>query len=374
MLLFAGFRRNVCAGVVLLVVAGSGHGQDTSVEVDTVRARVQPDLEIELPSGIIEQKSTIPVGNAAFAVESTIDFVTGSIAGDVSLNRYFRSVSLAPFVSLGVDASTEPPLVPETTETVDRSRHVRVGTDWSIAASTFQLSVELREDTRFSYNGDASQTLDLFPTVAWEVSDLRPALPSQTPETVGGWFRLEFTQRAHVDSSSAVDLRGRIAGLLHHRAFERWRWRHRMELYSPLVVWNRARSERVGLGGFDSVRGFDEGAIRTRRGVFSANTASFNLGSDDETGDTIEHIRFHSLRALAVGDVALYQNSHDLTAIPRAMAGVGTGIATTVSAPGGIHLDMEAYVTIPVEAGLLPVIYVRSSLFSLATDIDDVDG
>jgi hypothetical protein len=55
------------------------------------------------------------------------------------------------------------------------------------------------------------------------------------------------------------------------------------------------------------------------------------------------------------------------------MAGVGTGLATTLSAPGGIHLDVEAYVAFPIEASPMPVVYVRSSLFSLATDMDEVD-
>lgn len=373
MRLFADLRRSAIAAVVLLSAAAAGHGQDASVEVDTVRARVQPDLEIELPSGIIEQQSSIPIGEAAFTVASRIDFLTGSIAGDVSLSRNLSAISLTPFVELGVEANTDPPLVPETTESIDRARHATVGTDWSGWRGTFQLSTELREDVRFTENGESGQSMDLFPRLAWEVSDLRPVLPSQTPETVGGWFRIEVTQRTHLESQTAVDLRGRLAALLHHRTFDRWRWRHRMEFYSPLIVWNQDRSDTTGLGGFDSVRGFDEGAISTRRGAFSANTASFNLGSDEETGDTIEHIRFHSLRALGVADIGVYQTDYALATIPRVLAGIGTGIATTLSAPGGIHLDVELFVTMPTERSPMPVVYVRSSLFSLATDLEEID-
>lgn len=371
---FAGFRKLI-AGITLLALAtGTSYGQEASVEVDTVRARVQPDLEIELPSGIVEQSSTIPIGDASFSVNSSIDFITGSIAGDVSLSRNFSSLNLTPFVDVGVEASTEPTLVPEATESVDRIRRGTAGIDWTGWYGTFQLSTEVREDIQFSEGNGASASTDAFPSLAWEISDLRPVLPAQTPETVGGWFRIEFTQHTHIGAQSAVDVKGRMAALLHHRAFDRLRWRHRMEIYSPLVVWNRTRSSAVGLGGFDSVRGFDDGAISTRRGAFSTNTASFHLVSDEETGDTIEPIRFHSLRALAVGDIALYQNTFSLVAVPQVMAGVGTGLATTLSAPGGIHLDVEAYVTLPIEASPMPVIYLRSSLFSLSTDIEDMNG
>ncbi len=374
MRLFADLRRSAIAAVVLLSAAAAGHGQDASVEVDTVRARVQPDLEIELPSGIVEQQSSIPVGEAAFTVASSIDFITGSIAGDVALSRNLSAISLTPFIELGVEANTKPPLVPEATESIDRARHATVGTDWSGWRGTFQLSTELREDVRFTENGEAGQSVDVFPRLAWEVSDLRPVLPSQTPETVGGWFRIEVTQRTELESQSAVDLRGRLAALLHHRTFDRWRWRHRMELYSPLVVWNQDRSDTTGLGGFDSVRGFDNGAISTRRGAFSANTASFNLGSDEETGDTIDHIRFHSLRLLGVADIGVYQTDYALATLPRVLAGIGTGIATTLSAPGGIHLDVEIFVTMPIEMSPMPVVYVRSSLFSLSTDLEQIDS
>ncbi len=376
MRLSAGFRNILAAAValtLLMLAAGVGYGQEASVEVDTVRAQVQPDLEIALPSGIIEQSSTIPIGEASFAVNSSIDFITGSIAGDVLLSRNLGSLSLAPFVDVGVEASTEPTLLPEATESVDRIRYVTAGIDWTGWRGTFQLSTKLREDIQLSDDNSNSESIDAFPQLAWEISDLRPVLPSQTPETVGGWFRIELTQRTYIATQSAVDMQGRIAALLHHRAFDRLRWRHRMEIYSPLIVWNRDRSSTVGLGGFDSVRGFDEGAITTRRGAISANTASFNLGSDEETGDTIEHVRFHSLRALAVGDIALYQDTLSLVAVPQVMAGVGTGIATTLSAPGGVHLNVEAYITLPIEGSPMPVIYLRSSLFSLSTDIEDME-
>jgi hypothetical protein len=366
--------RDLVAGVALLAAgAGTGYGQEASVEVDTVRARLRPDLEFVLPSGIVKQSSTLPVGEASLSVRSSIDFVTGSIAGDVVFSRVLSSIHLTPFLELGVEVSTEPTLVPEATESVDRIRHGTAGTRWSGGTGTWELTGEIREDIRLSENNGGSETLDVYPSVAWEVSDLRPVLPTRTPETVGGWVRIELTQRAHLGTQSAVDLRGRIAALLHHRAFDRLRWRHRMEIYSPLAVWNRSRSKTVDLGGFDTVRGFEGGAISTRRGALSANTASFNLGSDDEMGETIEHVRFHSLRALAVGDIAIYQDTYSLASVPQVMMGAGSGIATTLSAPGGIHLDVEAYVALPVEAAPMPVIYVRSSLFSLSTDMDEVN-
>ncbi|MEX2442150.1 MAG: hypothetical protein WD492_00995 [Alkalispirochaeta sp.] len=371
---FVGFRKSIAAAVLVVAAAAVGHGQEASVEVDTVRARVRPDVEIELPSGIVEQKSTIPIGDASFTVQSTIDFLTGSIAGDVTLSRFLSAVDLTPFVELGVEASIEPTLVPEASESVDRIRRATVGARWTGGPGSWEVTTEFREDIRLSEENGDSESLDAFPTVAWEISDLRPVLPARTPETVGGWVRIELTQRTHVGTQSAVDLRGRIAALLHHRALDRLRWRHRMEIYSPLAVWNRVRSDTVGLGGFDSIRGFEDGAINTRRGALSANTASFNLGSDDKVGETIDHVRFHSLRALAVGDIALYQDSYSLSTVPEVMAGIGTGLATTLSAPGGIHVDVEAYVAFPIEATPMPVVYVRSSLFSLSTDIDDVDG
>ncbi len=349
------------------------YAQTTSVEIDTIRTSIRPQLELRVPSGEVRQDTTIPVGESRFNVNSVFDLYTGSISGEI---RGFRSIGdVTPYLAVGLQLDAEPPLTADVTdgvaglaadETIERDRFAGTGLRWELVPGAVVLSTEVREKLFLSGETERN-TVDLTPEVAWEIEDIRPILPQRTPETVGGLLQVAFTQRTSLDAGSAVDLRWRVSAVLNHRPADMWRWEHRLTATTPLVVWDRERSQPLGLGGFDSVRGVDAGSVPGRRAIVLGNTLSRALGPGAPAdGNGVQRVRFHSLRAIAVGDVAMLQNDWSLVDVPRVIAGAGLGLASTVSAPGSIHLDVRAYAALPAERSPMPILYLRTSLFALS--------
>jgi hypothetical protein len=369
--------------VALLLFFGPGvhlFAQDGSVEIDTVRTRVRPQLEFSLPSGEVRQLSTIPVGESAFTVRSDLNPFTGSLSGGLRIARPIAEFE--PYLDLGLELQTETPLAAEATELVpeidveemlERDRLATVGAWWSRLPGRIEGAVEVRERILFRASEDAVSSVDVTPLLAWETSNVRRLLPGRTPETVGGFGRVEVTHLANVDSMSAVDLRLRLSGLINHRPGDRWRAQHRLQAFLPLAIWNRRLSRTVTFGGFDAVRGYPTDEPAANRGLISSNVLSREITTSGDGSDPVESLMFHSIRALGLLDFGLYQPAFSIDEPLRGVAGGGGGLAFTVSAPGGIHFDVEAYLAAPFEVAPMPVIYVRTAVFSLST-IDVPDG
>lgn len=363
-------------GFLFLALCGAVSAQTTTVQLETVRTSVQPQLDVVVPTGEIRQDTVVPVGAGRFDVRSRFNLYSGSMDGRVRVSRPLGPI--VPFFAVGLTVDTEPVFVTEVDgalpgdagpQTVERDRYGSVGLRWNALPGTIGLSSELRERLFLTGAGDDAESVDITNTLAWTVEDVQPILPQQTPETVGGFLRVSLAQRNSLDTGRAIDITGRIEGRLNHRPWDRWSLEHRLTISSPVVVWDRNRSRPVGLGGFDSVRGLDSGAVTARRVVVVGNTLSRALGArGDEVDMSIRDIRLHSLRAVAILDGAIYQEEYALARRPAAVASAGIGMATTVTAPGGIHLDLRSYVAVPVTQVPIPVVYFRTSLFSLATD------
>jgi hypothetical protein len=363
--------------IVLLLLCLPGvrlSAQDGSVEIDTVRTRVRPQLEFSLPSGEVRQRSTIPVGESAFTVRSDLNPFTGSLSGGLRIAR--RIDEFEPYLDLGLDLQTETPLAAEASELFaeidveemfERDRLATIGARWSRLPGRIEGAVEVRERVLFRASEEALSSIDVTPLLAWESSNVRRLLPGRTPETVGGYGRVEVTHLANVDSMSAVDLRLRVSGLINYRPGDRWRAQHRLQAFTPLIIWNRRLSRSVGFGGFDAVRGHPADDTVANRGLISSNVVSREITTSGDGSDPIESLTVHSVRALALFDFGVYQSAFSIDEPLGAIAGGGGGLALTVSAPGGIHFDLEAYLAAPLDQAPMPVIYIRTAVFSLST-------
>lgn len=367
-------RRALCGLVLgsgLLATPAAVDAQSSSVSFSTVGTQVRPSLELRVPSGEVRQDTDIPVGDARFNVSSAFDIYTGSINGRLRLYRSWGPVT--PEVAVGLALDTEPPLSSELakqtqllnlSEAVERRRDYSLGARWNLPLGGISGTTTVEEALFFSGNQQAEETRDLISRLAWDVNDVRPVLPEATPETVGGSLRLGLRHRISLDASSAVALRAQVDGTLNHRPVDRWRLEHRLRLGSPLIVWSPERVRLTSIGGFDTVRGLDSGAVSSWRELIVGTTASRGLGARGNAPDAeLRQVRIHSVRVLALLDAAAYQKTDAIDESVRLTGGTGLGLASTISAPNGFHIDTRMFLAMPLDRTPMPVIYLRSSLF-----------
>lgn len=363
--------------VALAVLAGGTivspglAAQSSSVSFSTVGTQVRPSLELRVPSGEVRQDTDIPVGDARFNVSSAFDIYTGSINGRLRLYRSWGR--LTPELAVGLALDTEPPLSSELagrvdfvslSEAVERTRDYSLGARWKLPLGTLSGGVSVEERLFFSGSQEAAESQDLLSRLSWDVDDVRPVLPEATPETVGGYLRLGLEQRTSLDAATAVALRLRVNGSLNYRLGERWRIEHRLQAGSPVYAWSPGRVRLSSIGGFDTVRGLDGGEVSSWRELILGTTAARGLGARGDAPDAeVRRIRFHSMRALSLMDAAVYQRDQDLIERPRVTAGTGLGLASTITAPNGFHIDTRAFLAVPLDRTPMPVVYLRSSLF-----------
>ncbi len=366
--------------------------QEPTLDVDAVGVRVQPQLEFIIPYGVISQSADIPIGQSVVSTKADFDLATSAVAGEVGLSRRFGNwePGLRAYQRSNTEGIAQPRitggevrLIPDE-RYLERERGVVGDLDWYIQEDVIgNGALELTEsiETLLSEptNGEEIQEsqFEIIPSLSMELRTLRIPTPRRSADIQGTYLRFTLSQRYIDEVSNPASLSGRVATLLSLDPLPRINLEHQISATTPLYIYDRELFQPLSLGGFDTLRGFDSGAVTETRGILARNTLTWRpfpekeadfdspvVGEEDET----VKIRIHNFKALVAVDAVVAQEEPDLDSEVSAYLGAGPGAAVTVSAGESVHFDLRAYLAWPVGYSEIPVFYLQGAIFSVSTN------
>lgn len=372
--------RRLLIALILIVAAGRvpllPEDLEGVVRVDAVQTRVQPDVEVFIPSGIIVQDSRSELGIREIRVRSQFNLYTGSLAASISVGRLEGLVRPSTQIGLVLDSeSLVDPLFADTALLtsrgfVRRRRFADPRLDIATGGATIWTSARLVETLELTLAGsDQNRRIDVYPEVGWRFERLRRLFPEASPELAGGSASSRLTLRVDATRYVPVDLRWSTRASIAYRPRERMRIEHALLAETPLVIWDGDISGRVSVGGTDRLRGWEAGSPTGRAVMIAATTLEHTVAghiTTPEEGD-IPSVRAHSFRLVAAADGAIYQPERPLLgSVPQAALSFGAGLAFTISESNDRHFDVRALVALPVANPPLPVFYLSTALFAVS--------
>jgi hypothetical protein len=236
--------------------------------------------------------------------------------------------------------------------------HTRLGTAMSVT-DTFEWSLsndELVDDG-----------IDLVPEVFLIYDNMRAVDPNRTLAFSGVAGRVSVAQRYRNSFSNPVSLELENRLLFQYLLGPDWSIEEHLSFDTLLDIWREDLVTLYQLGGFDSVRGFAPNEIEAvRAGMLSSQLARRILRDLDVSFSPRERrrISIHQYRLFVFNDLAVTQRNLPLDTAPSFYGSAGLGLGTVVSS-GRVHVDVSVSAAQPFDAGRLPVVYLRTTLFNL---------
>lgn len=367
-------------------------GEEPTIKVDSVGVRVLPQLEFVIPYGVISQSADIPIGQSVISTNADFDLAASAVAGEVGLRRRFGSwePGIRAYQRANAEGIAEPRitggevrLIPDE-RYLERQRGVVGGLSWYIqddVVGNGELELTESIETLLSEptDGEAlrNSRFEIIPSLSMELRRLRIQTPTRSADIKGTYLRFTLSQRYVDRFSNPAALSGRIATLLSLDPLPSMALEHQISATTPLYIWDRELFNPLGLGGFDTLRGFGSGDVTETRGLIARNTLTWSpfpetsaefespvVGEEDMT----VNVRVHNFKALLAVDALLAQKDPELDSEISAYLGTGPGAALTISTRGSIHFDLRAYLVWPVGHDTIPVFYLRGAVFSISTE------
>lgn len=366
--------------------------EEPTIQVDTLGVRVQPQLEFIIPYGVISQRADIPIGGSVISTKADFDLASSAVAGKVGLSRRFGSFE--PAVSAYQRSNSEGIAEPRISggevrlspkeRYLERERGAVGQVSWYLMESLVaNSSLELDEsiETVLSETDQGEEirdaTFEIVPSVYLELRSLEITTPRRSAEIRGSHLRFTLSQRYVDNFESPASLEGRIATLWNHEPARTVSLEHQLSAVTAFHVWDRDLYKPLSLGGFDTLRGFDNGAVNGRRSLLARNTLTWRafpnvgVGFDSPVvgnGDDTVRVRIHNFKALFAVDALLAQEELEIVSQVKPYLGAGPGAALTVSAGESIHFHLRSYVAWAVGYMQPPVFYLQGAIFSISTD------
>lgn len=366
--------------------------EEPTIQVDTFGVRVQPQLEFIIPYGVISQRADIPIGGSVISTKADFDLASSAVSGEVGLSRRFGNwePGVRAYQRSNSEGIAQPRITGGEVRLTPRERYLErergaVGElSWYLMedlVANSSLALDESIETLLSEPAPGEEVreaiFEIVPSVYLELQSLRITTPRRSAEIRGSHLRFTLSQRYVDNFASPATLEGRIATLWNHQPAGSVVLEHQLSGITPLYVWDRSLHKPLSLGGFDTLRGFDNGAVNAGRGFLARNTATWRafptaaLGFDSPVvgnGDDTVRVRVHNLKLLFAADALLAQQDLELTSAIKPYLGAGPGAALTISAGESIHFDLRSYVAWAVGYSQPPIFYLQGAIFSVAVD------
>jgi hypothetical protein len=309
------------------------------VRVTELRARVSPQLEVVLPTGNFYAHFVTNFNILEIAFNLNFSVLGNTLGGDLELSypvktftpyiTFFQNLDFenyfAPDVSEG-----EIVLVP-TQEYVRRDRGLDLGLGWE-AADNFTIKPSVVFDEVFE--GDLTESVvleegvDIVPQTSFEYDSLRAEKTETDPVYAGLYFKSNFRLRYRDDFHTPVEADNRNQLSLYHNARQRWYFNEEATLDYPIKIWLSDLATYYSLGGFESIRGYDEGSIPSLRFfLLSLNVErAIFYGKEMKIKLSKRLVRIHQFRLVLLSDTLLSQDRIYGGAPVQFYSGAGGGI------------------------------------------------
>ncbi len=347
-----------------------------NVKFSTVQAQVSPSLDLVLPSGNVRLTFTQPINRLDLIFYLGYGIISSNINSELTFAynikrfrpylKFFQSTDFENLVAPGISGS-DIVLVP-TDKYIERNRGFEGGIGYRLAPKLYLEPAFLLDEV---FKGSLTETrvledgFDLVPKLSFIYDGVRALDPANKLYFKGLSYRTVFKARFRDSFDTPVDMRNENQLLSHFNIRSSWFFILRGTLDYPIAIWEKKLAGYYELGGFDSIRGYENGSINAFSfNLFTVDT-EHELFRDRELNLFKNNLRIHQFRVKLFTDSLLYQESIGLKSDLGYLASLGAGFSFVLSGQKKSHFKIEFSAAQGLQSRNKPILYFRTSLFNL---------
>jgi hypothetical protein len=357
--------------------AGETTERKVDIQYSEVRARISPAVEFALPTGLVTISFSQLFNN--LGLYFYLDY--GTISSDINSEIKFdyNLGKFVPYVRFFLQADFENLVAPAisgsgigfvpTHKYIYRSRGLEPGLGYRVLPK-FSIEPSFLVDDMFKGSLTEGTVLDegvdLVPRVSFVYDSVTAPDPEDSLYFKGLYYRSLFQARFRDSFEDAVSMENQNLMLLHLNIKRKWYFRERMSIDYPLAIWDRERANYYELGGFDTIRGYEDKSIYSYSFFLLTTDAEHEFLKDSELQLKKKNVlRIHQYRLKLLFDSLLTQDRIGIEGGVDYLASLGTGFAFVLSGKRNTHFRIELYGAQALTKPFSPIIYFRTSLFNL---------
>jgi hypothetical protein len=211
--------------------------------------------------------------------------------------------------------------------------------------------------------------IDLVPKLSLVYDGVTALDPSNQLLFKGIYYRTIFNARFREDFKTPVELKNENLYLHHFNIKRNWFFLLRGTLNYPIAIWAEELASFYQLGGFDTIRGYEYRSINAFSFFLFTVETERELFKDREVIMLKNRLKMHQFRLKLLCDSLLYQDSYGLASDVQYLASLGTGISLVFTGGRKSHFRTELYVAQGIQSGAGPIVYFRTTLFNLESQL-----
>jgi hypothetical protein len=351
--------------------------QKVEVKVTDVSARLSPTFEFELPSGNVYEHFVEHFNHMDMTFGLNYNFLDNHIAGDVEfaypIKRWTPAVNF--FLDLDFENDFTPQLqgdtivILPTDKYISRDRGVKTSLSYSLYKNVSLISSFIVTDV-FKGSLTEDRVLDEGTDYNLQLGAVYHTLRAKNLERMlsfEGLYLSTMFDTAFRDSLSNLTILINSNNLLFKFGTKKgWQLEEKLNLNYPVYIWNREISSFYSLGGFDSIRGYEQRSINAFRFLLVSSTIEKDIFKDSELKFRLWklQVRAHQFALFFLFDQLFSQDTMSLHSPISLDTSVGSGLSFVLSGKTRGHFKVELYAAQPFEQNRWPILYFKTSLYS----------
>jgi hypothetical protein len=213
--------------------------------------------------------------------------------------------------------------------------------------------------------------VDIIPQMGVVYDSVRAEDTEREPVFTGVYAESTFELRYRNEFRNPIEVNNRNLLLLSHNLNRTWFFEERATLTYPVTIWNRELASFYSLGGFHSIRGYEESSINALRFfLFSANVERQILNDREVRLKLFRRmVRMHQYRIFFLFDSLFSQDKLSIETPVDCYSSAGLGVAFSLSGRERTHFQFRFSAAQPLTERFAPIIYFRTSLFHFETQL-----
>jgi len=356
--------------------------KNVDVRVTELRARISPQLEIVLPSGNIYEHFVTNFNNLEIAFNLSFSVLGNTLGGDITFAYPMNvlSPSLSFYQQLDFENYFQPAisgsdltLVP-TSKYIMRKRGFTLGLSYEVLRD-FHLVPAFSVSDIFKGSLTENRVLedgvDIIPQMGFVYDSVRAEDTERKPIFTGLYAETIFDVRYRNEFRNPIEVNNRNHLLLSHNWRRTWFFEERATLTYPVTIWDKERASFYSLGGFHTVRGYEEESIHALRFFLFSLNMEREILNDREVRLKLfkRQVRMHQYRIFFLFDSLFTQDRLSLEAPVDYYSSTGMGVAFSLSGRQRTHFQLRFSAAQPLTERFAPIIYFRTSLFHFETQL-----
>ena len=355
----------------------SGNPTKIDIKVSNIIAKVNPQTEITLPTGSFSEHLKHSFNNLNIIFNFNYNFLANEISGNISFEYPLRYI--LPYLSFSDSVDFESYIQPSlvnnkiqlvpTDKFITRNRILEGGLKYKITKdfSTF-TSITLDD----IFRGDLFTStiiengLDITAKIGTEYNSMKIILPKSRLLFKGIYYKTSFDLKYRNNLETPVSINHNENLLITAKTGKNWYIDQNVSTGFPITIWENTLTSFYTLGGFESIRGYQEKSINAFRYISTSSTIHRRLSLKKEIKKKVlknYYIHASIFDLYLFFDQCISQNQLPLNSPIQYYPSVGAGSSIIISGENKRHIRVSLFVAQAIKQGQKPIIYLKTSFF-----------